>query len=1369
MMNQDKQFIVPLGPFNDKVDSHDLRREWEEWHRAFELILQMGKKKSQSRKLVSMLAMGGRGLQRIYYNLRAVPGEVVPKPIKVPMMPTEIPEYDNAVKRLQHFFMGKRNERVDLEVFRSLRQLPEESFNTFMLRLRAQAARCEFSEREEKELLQQITIGAREEKVRDKALENIMNLDEIIIYAMNREILLQQREKHKPFSAGTEVNSINPSRSRNRNFSSSRGIERYQRYGRTRQDNLGNGRYYGASVHGCKRCGSSRHFEDSRDCVARNARCNNCGGHGHYARKCDNRVKQTNRFFGRDRNREYGREFSRGLKSNTNTVDVAVTSEEKDHIAKVEAINYNNDSVLCMIDDVPVEFIIDSGSSINAVTEEVWHKLISHKAKIFKRKYQCDRKFYAYANSEPLMVTAIFEALISVNPTKPTNYAEFFVIKGAGKCLLSKRTSEDLKLLRIGLDVLQVNPALGKDTKPFPKFPGVQVKLSIDPNIPPKKIAYLRIPAAMEQKVDNKIKEMLQSDVIEKVEGPADWISPMVVVPKGKDDIRICINMKHPNEAIQREHYPLPIIDTFLNKLKHSKFYSRLDITSAYHHVELHPDSRGVTTFMTNMGLMRFKRLMFGINCAPEIFQRIMTDMLSGIDGVIVYIDDIVVSGSNREEHDKRLQQVLRVLEENNAMLNRSKFVFGVEKLEILGFEVSAQGISPSEEKVAAIKNFRPPSSKEEVRSFLGLLNFVGHFIPNLSTRTEPLRKFIRGEVEMFDREQMDAFDDLRLELSNNVRELGFYDPLDATAVYVDASPVGLGAVLTQTDRHTNKPRIICFASKGLTAAERVYPQTQREALAVVWAVEKLYLYLFGTRFTIFTDHKTLEYIYGGKHQNGRRACSRAEGWALRLQPYDFEIKYIPGATNIADILSRLVSEPGKQFDETSDHFLFSLHEGFSAITLDEIRQETTEDEILLAVMSALDTKHWPPELFRYQAFEKELTVIDGIVVRDDRVVLPAKLRTRALKIAHRGHPGIVAMRRNIREKMWWPCMDRDVTNAVQECAGCAAVSKEYPPEPMIRKEMPERAWQEIAIDFFSAKECSTFLVIVDYYSRFLKVIEMKNTKAAKTIEALESVFHEQTYPETIRSDNGPPFTSEEFSQYCKTKNIRLVRTIPYWPQMNGLVERQNQGVLRALRIAKATGSDWRKAVEDYVYMYNTTPHSVTEKASLELMTGRPVKDLLPSLRTDPHWSRDEEVREKDAIKKMQGKLYTDNRRQAKHADINVGDTVMLRNFETGKLEPKFRLEKFKVLKKIGSDTIVANEEGITYRRSVTHLRKFPLPSADCAASAHSGSIPRDNSENDPVSKEQKLQENKRKREVDQDQVLAKRPIREKRVPLKFL
>ena len=757
---------------------------------------------------------------------------------------------------------------------------------------------------------------------------------------------------------------------------------------------------------------------------------------------------------------------------------------------------------------------------------------------------------------------------------------------------------------------------------------------------------------------------------------------------------------------------------------------------------------------------------MFGITCAPEIFQRVMTEMLTGIDGVIVYIDDVVVSGRTLEEHDERLQKVLSVLDSNNALLNQSKCAFRVEELEILGFKVSAKGISPSDEKILAITNFRKPETKEETRSFLGLINFVGHFFPRLSTRTEPLRQFIRGEVVSFGEEQEKAFNDLRDELSNSVRRLGFFDPEDATELYVDASPVGLGAVLVQRDT-MGLARIISFASKGLTAAERNYPQTQREALAVVWAVEKFYFYLFGLHFTIFTDHKTLEYIFGGKHQTGRRACSRAESWALRLQPYDFEMKYLPGTANISDVLSRLITQEDPAFDDSTDHFLFAVGEGPTAISLAEIKRETEKDETLTAVIKALETGEWPVDLYRYQAFKRELGTVEGIVIRDERIILPLKLRARALEIAHRGHPGVVSMRRNLRERVWWPCMDNDVTSKIQQCHGCAAVSRQNPPEPMIRTEMPERAWQQLGIDFFSAKECATFLVIVDYFSRFLKVIEMKGTTASKTIDALEAVFIEQTYPEAIRSDNGPPFTSEEFTAYCTKKNIKLIHTIPYWPQMNGLVERQNRGILRALRIAKATGADWRAAVKEYVYMYNTTPHSVTEKAPLELLTGRPVKDLLPSLLTEPGSRRDEGVRDADAMKKLKGKLAADEERHAKPSDIEIGDSVMLKNYDTGKVEPKFQLERFTVVERTGSSVVVESAEGVRYRRCVTHLKKWPETTEEPSAAPMPERLEPEVSK--PVeTNATKTAKAKRNTEVQLEASSSKRPARVIKMPARF-
>lgn len=275
-MNEEVGQRYTLTAFDATVDAQDMRREWEEWHRSFELMVEMKNIHSQHEKLVTMLAYGGRGLQRIYYNLKPVPEEIIPEPVKVPLMPPENPEYDNAIKRLNKFFIGKRNDRVELEVFRSLKQAGNESFNQFVLKLRTQAARCDFGEREEKEILQQVTMGARDERVRDKGLESIMDLDDLTSYAINREILLQQRDKSKPFRQEETVSTVKQDWSRR-----SAVRNRFQD-----GSNFTNRSSAKRSRTECDRCGSWNHVGNNPRCPALGSRCHQCGVTGHFSRKC---------------------------------------------------------------------------------------------------------------------------------------------------------------------------------------------------------------------------------------------------------------------------------------------------------------------------------------------------------------------------------------------------------------------------------------------------------------------------------------------------------------------------------------------------------------------------------------------------------------------------------------------------------------------------------------------------------------------------------------------------------------------------------------------------------------------------------------------------------------------------------------------------------------------------------------------------------------------------------------------------------------------------------------------------------------------------------------------------------------------------
>lgn len=292
---------------------------------------------------------------------------------------------------------------------------------------------------------------------------------------------------------------------------------------------------------------------------------------------------------------------------------------------------------------------------------------------------------------------------------------------------------------------------------------------------------------------------------------------------------------------------------------------------------------------------------MFGINCAPEIFQKILEQVLSGCQGCLNFIDDIIVFGRTEEEHDGRLKMVLKRLAEYSIALNEEKCVYRVRNITFLGHRLSEKGIEPVEDKVLAIKMFRQPTSPEEMRSFLGLVNFVAKFIPLVATHTEPLRRLTKTGVPFeWKQEQIDAFNNLKSCMSNPMI-LGYYNVNHRTQIIADASPVGLGSVLVQYDEN-DTPRIISFAHKSLTDTERRYAQTEKEAYALVWAVERFHLYVFGRSFELVTDHKPLETIFGPKS----KPCARIERWVLRLQSYKYTITYQTGKSNIADPLSRL-------------------------------------------------------------------------------------------------------------------------------------------------------------------------------------------------------------------------------------------------------------------------------------------------------------------------------------------------------------------------------------------------------------------------------------------------------------------------------
>ncbi|XP_030747091.1 uncharacterized protein K02A2.6-like [Sitophilus oryzae] len=945
--------------------------------------------------------------------------------------------------------------------------------------------------------------------------------------------------------------------------------------------------------------------------------------------------------------------------------------------------------------------LIDSGSKSNLITDKSWVYLKQNKVKIFNQVRNPDKVFLAYGSKTPLNIIGSFEAEIQVGQNIKVD--TFYVIKGGTKNLIGKNTATALGILKIGFHINVIES--------FPKFKNVIVDIPIDESVTPVVQPYRRIPVPLEAKVEAKLLELIESDIIEAVNEPSKWVSPIVPVLKENGEIRICIDMRRANKAIMRENHPLPTMDVLLPNFKNAKVFSRLDIRNAFHQLELSENCRYITTFITSKGLYRYKRLMFGITCAPEIFQKTLERILAKCEGTKNFVDDIVIFGQNDEEHDKRLKKTLETLKNNNVLLNDQKCQYRLKKVNFLGHTLTAEGVTPLESYIAGILSFRKPNTIEETQSFLGLINYVGKWIPNLATLTEPFRMFLRLKLskhasiqKYWSKEQECSFNKLK-ECLANIRTLGYYNPNEKTQVMADASPVGLGAVLIQIN--DQGPRVIAFGNKSLTECERRYCQTEKEALALVWAVEHFKVYLYGKdSFELITDHKPLEAIFHPKS----KPCARIERWVLRLQSFNFKVIYKPGKSNIADPLSRLCIQQRSthEFDEEQVQQIIEYARPV-AVPLEEIRSHSKRDSEIRKVWEGLNTNNWDDSVRQYKLLDTELCFQDNILLRGTRIVIPRDLRRLVLEAAHEGHPGIVAMKNRIRAKVWWPHIDKDVEKVIKSCKGCTLVSTPLLPNPLKRRELPQDAWIDVAIDYMGPLPSGEYLfVIVDYYSRYKEIKITRDISTSFTVKSLQEIFSRLGNPVSITSDNGRQFTSAEFKGFCKERCINLYNSIPYWPQQNGEVERQNRDILKRLKISQALKKDWKVELMNYLTMYNSTPHTVTGKSPSELFFKRTFRDKIPNIKDTEYSIINEDVRDRDQMEKEKGRDYANRKRRAKETELEGGTKVYVKNLvKESKVTPPFSSVPHTVLDKRGGDVRLRNDNtGEEVRRNILHLKK---------------------------------------------------------------
>ena len=747
------------------------------------------------------------------------------------------------------------------------------------------------------------------------------------------------------------------------------------------------------------------------------------------------------------------------------------------------------------------------------------------------------------------------------------------------------------------------------------------------------------------------------------------------MVPKSDKTMRICGDYKVTvNRCIEEETYPLPNSEDLFATLAGGTLFSKLDLSHAYQQLELDENSKALLTVNTHKGLYQYNRLSYGVSSAPSIFQAVMDQILQDMPGVVCYLDDILISAKNKVEHLELLDKVLTRLEKYGVRVKLAKCEFMSSEVVYLGHRIDATGIHPTDDKISAIKEAPIPQNVTELRSFLGLVNYYHKFLPNMSTRLKPLYSLLqKGIPFVWSKECNQAFINCKQDLlRSNV--LVHYDCNKEIRLACDASPYGLGAVISHVIDGHEKP--IAFSSRTLTPAEKGYAQIEKEALSIIFGVTKFHKYLYGRRFTLVTDHKPLLAILGPKSAIPTLAAMRMQRWALRLLAYSYDIEYRRSEDHLnADCMSRLPLDNVSK--ENQDVFYFSYVDDLP-ITAKDIAKFTLKDPELSKVLQ-YTLNGWPnyvPDetLKPYFTRRTELSVDQNCLLWGLRVIIPENLRSKLLEDLHMEHPGIVRMKSLARSYLWWPNLDKEIENKVKSCEPCMMTRNAPTSAPLHPWQWPQRPFQRIHIDF-AEKDGLYFLVLIDSHSKWIEVSSMKSITSEKTIAVLRHVFTSFGIPEEIVSDNGPQFSSAEFSSFCCSNGIKHTLVPPYHPASNGAAERSVQILKKALLkhvfSEDSQNLSLQHRLDNFLLMYRTTPHSVTGHSPDELFLKRKLRTRFTLLH--PDLSRTIES------KQQQQKLYHDQGRKQLR-EFSKNDCVLVRNFRGG----KEKWVRGKVLKKLG-------------------------------------------------------------------------------------
>lgn len=839
--------------------------------------------------------------------------------------------------------------------------------------------------------------------------------------------------------------------------------------------------------------------------------------------------------------------------------------------------------------------------------------------------------------------------------------------------------------------------------------------------------------------VNSEIERLLSGGIIRPSRSP--YNSPVWVVPKkgknpnGTPKQRLVIDFRKLNKKTISDRYPIPETNMILSNLGNARYFSTIDLESGFHQIRIKESDREKTAFSVNGAKYEFNRMPFGLKNASSIFQRAIDDVLRSYIGKFahVYIDDVLVFSKTKEEHAEHLQTILETLYAANMKVSDEKSKFYMRKVEFLGHIISNGRITVDPKKVETIEKYQLPQTLRQLRSFLGLSGYYRKFIRNYASIVKPLTIFLKsdnGQVSSklsskvkvhLDEKAIEAFNVVKEKLKENMElfQPDYSKPFELTT---DASNYALGAVLSQN----NRP--ITFISRTLNETEQNYATNEKEALAIVWALQHLRNYIYGIAdLTIYTDHQPLTFAISEKNPN-----LKIKRWKTMIEESGANLVYRPGKQNVvADALTRqycnaLVNEEGDR--EDSDSSTGTIHsressfendiprtaEPFNAfrtqIHLERSGSDETQHNTIFPnyvrfhirysdIVSALNQMRHvvnprtinalfmrPEEEYEIiprigETFPEVKFLVTGNRIRD--ITDPNEQVFLITGEHNRAHRGSKENYLQLKRQYFWPTLKRDILTYVKACEIC--LRNKYERHPVLQRigetPIPQTVGKMLHLDIFFV-ENKKYLTCIDKYSKFLQILHIhSNTEIPRLIEQILVIYPECT---NVTTDNESVFTSQMVNSLFRSYKIEHHTTPIGHSITNGQVERVHSTLLELSRtLAEQRGETITEVIYQAVREYNDTIHSVTNKKPSEL-----------------HYHSDRFPETKGLLEKAQDRMLRFQNRDRSDKTYKPGDVVFVKTDRRRKSEPRYRRH---VVKEDNRHTIITTKDKVIHK---DHIRK---------------------------------------------------------------